>query len=423
MALQLAAIADGVTSVAFYGYGPLYLRQVLHEQHLLVVALVNTLAALATFIAAGIWGRLSDRTGKPLPLMATGLFGMALALLLIPFMPSSTGFLLMGLLLFTMLAAVSPLGVAWSTTLAPDHPSEQAALFYRMRSAGWAVGSFGCSALVHYLDSGGITVAFRLGTALTALAGISLLLYVTGEKRRLRKKEERVGPDQPDSSATLDSSAASDPSASPRPQSTASNFEGLSAGLVWRLPIVAAIAGAVLFAMGGNEAFFSLLGPYLTEELRVPSSWVGLTLGTASVLNIAITRLAGRFADRHGPTLVFLIGTWSYTIIFAAMIIFGNPFLTMILYALPISALISTGASGALSTFVPAHQRAEAIGAFEGSVALSMATGSLLSGWVVDQLGLHFLPAITFAITVPGALIAWFAVYRRFGKQKRREYQ
>ncbi|MFS8543378.1 MAG: hypothetical protein LOD91_06005, partial [Limnochordales bacterium] len=171
----LPGAAGGAASAAVLGYGPLYMRQVLGEPRLSVTTLMLAIAALVWFLAAAGWGRLGDRVRQPLALAGWTLLLSGLVQAALPVAATSAAFIMIVVVWSCLLAAIAPLSVSWLTVRDPDHPAEEAAAFYRMRSVGWTIGSMGTSLLVGLLDLAGITWAFQAGGAMSVALAAAVL--------------------------------------------------------------------------------------------------------------------------------------------------------------------------------------------------------------------------------------------------------
>ncbi|OUM99922.1 MAG: hypothetical protein BAA04_13075, partial [Firmicutes bacterium ZCTH02-B6] len=358
MPVLFPAAVEGAASAAVYGYGPLYMRQVLDEPRLTVTTLMLALAALAWFFAAGAWGRAGDRARRPLGLIGWALLLSAAVQAALPFVPGSAAFIGLVVLWACLLAAVAPLSVSWLTLQAPERPAEEAAGFYRMRSVGWTVGSMGAGLLVGLMDLDGIPAAILITAAASAVVGVAVLVA-------MRRGVAPVSAARPEAAA-----AAGEPGPGATSTSTVVH-EGESGGSVWRLHAVWTLAAVILLTVTGNEAFFAVLGPYLTEYLPGSLEYVGLSMGVASFLGIGVVGPLGRLADRWGAERVFVLGCLGYVIMYGLVALLRDPLATVILFGLPIFPFMSTGATGTLARRTPARRRGEAIGAYEGTSALA----------------------------------------------------
>ncbi|GAB6876927.1 MFS transporter [Thermaerobacter litoralis] len=440
-ALLLAAAVEGTAGVAVYAYAPVFMRQGLGEPRLAVVTFALALASLATFVMAGRWGRWGDLTGRPGRLVAAGLAGGAAALALLPLVPSSAAFA--GLMVATtaFLAAVMPLSVAWLTVRHPDRPGEAAARLYRARSVGWAAGSFGSGWLADAAGMAGIRLSFFLCAALALLAAAVVARTVAAAGTRTPKARgalaathlpagstpaagDAAGP-APEAAGAAGSSGrvpnGGAPQAAPAavgapspavPLPAPAHPGGLEGRPIWRYPAVVAIAAAVLFTASGNEAFFAVFGPYLTEYLDGSTGQVGWALGVASTLGILIMAPVGRLADRWGPRRVFTLGIAGYVAMYGLITAFRTPLATVAAFALPLYPLTATGATGVISRTIPPARRGEGVGIYEGSAALAASLGSVAGGLVADLAGLGAVPAVSLGLAATGALVAWRWVLR-----------
>lgn len=399
-AVLFAPVAQGTIEAVVYGYGPLHLRQALGEDSLTVVTLFMGATALVTFLVAGAWGRLGDRSGRTLELMAGGLAGAGVGLYLLPAGRTPAAFIALAVASAGLLAAVGPLGVAWLTVRSPRQPALEAARFYRGRSIGWAVGSFGTSYLVRAGGIAGVTRAFWAGGGLALVAALTLAAAALR-----RRRPAPIG-----GAALLGTAPARRPD--PGPAAAEPGAPEPAAGPIWRNPFVAGVALTVVLTAAGNEAFFAVLATYLTEFLGGPPSLVGLSLGVASTLGIAVIGPVGHLADRWGPERVLFLGTLGYTAMYALVILARNPVAVTAAFAVPLYPFLSTGATGVLARRTSARRRGEAIGLYEGGAALAATAGSLAAGLVADALGLPWVPVLSVSLAAAGALAAWTRVVR-----------
>jgi len=167
------------------------------------------------------------------------------------------------------------------------------------------------------------------------------------------------------------------------------------------------LAAVILLTVTGNEAFFAVLGPYLTEYLAGSLEYIGISMGVASFLGIVVVGPLGRLADRWGAERVLLLGCLGYAAMYGLMVLWRDPLATLVLFGLPVFPFMSTGATGTLARRTPARRRGEAIGVYEGTSALAGAVGSVLGGTVADAAGLASVPVMSFLLALGGLLVAW----------------
>lgn len=404
--LLLAAAAEATAGVTIYAYGPVFMRQAIGEPRLTVITLATGLASLATFLMAGRWGRWGDRTGRPERLVALGLAGAACTLVALPGVRSSALFTALMVVTTSFLAAVVPLSLAWLTVRHPERPGEAAAILYQARSAGWALGSFGSGWLAGRWDLAGIAGAMWLSAGLATAAAMATGLFMHGARAA-----------EPAYTAYTGARPAAGPDAGSSGSSPARPGPGARMGVaapVWRYPAVVATAATAVLTLAGNDAFFGVFGPYLTEYLGGSSGQIGLALGISSVLGIAVLAPSGRLADRWGPERVFMVGAAGYVVMYALVLSARHPWAATAAFALPMYPLIATGATGIISRNTPPERRGEAVGLYEGSAALAASLGSIMGGVTADLAGLGRVPALSWGLVAAGCLVAWrFVLGRR----------
>jgi predicted MFS family arabinose efflux permease len=398
--ILLASVAEGIVLSLLYSYGPLYLWQVLAAPSLTQAALSVGLASFAAFVMAGVWGRWGDRFGRTALMISIGMGLSAGSLLALSLVRNVNLFLVLAVLTVAGIAASAPLGVAWLTLKAPDHPGVAAARYYRARTLGWTLGSYAASYVIQRTNMQGLTLIFQVSACMCLFVTILLLAMATRQESRQPTSRLATKQRWVESNITDASTSSVAPTA------------------VWRRPFVLAIIASVVLSYGGNEAFMALMGPYLTDYLQGSAVWVGYAVGTASFLGIFVIGFIGRLADRRGPGTVFALGTYGYTLLFLLMTLFRYPSITLILFTIPLYPTISTGVTGMMVRYIPVTQRGEAIGVYEGAASLATSLGSMAGGVVADAFGLWITPVFALALSGMGALVAWLGVLRIIQRTK-----
>lgn len=449
LAVLLPAAAEGAASGAVLGYGPLYMRQVLGEPSLTVTTLMLALASLAWFLAAGAWGRVGDRLRRPLAPVGWALLMSAAAQGVLPFAPNSAAFIAIVVFWACVLAAVAPLSVSWLTLQAPDRPAQEAAGFYRMRSVGWTVGSLGTSLLVGVLDVAGIAAAFRMGAVLSVVVAAAALAGLRRGETVPEPWERRaaagtaaagvaaagdnaagvIAGDGSATGATAGDGLVTGATAVDVAASDEGNLgeaapmvpgHGASASApIWRLQAVATLLGVILLTVTGNEAFFAVLGPYLTEHLGGSLEYVGISMGVASFLGIVVMGPLGRLADSWGAERVLVAGCLGYVAVYGLVALLQDPLATLILFGMPMFPFMSAGATGTIARRTPPERRAEAVGLYEGTSSLAGSFGSLLGGTVADMVGLARVPLMSVMLAACGAALAWLRLRSGYAAGRR----
>ncbi|HEY8416945.1 MAG TPA: MFS transporter [Limnochordales bacterium] len=410
--LVLPAAAEGVATAVALGYGPLYMRQALGEPRLAVTTLMLALSALTWFVAAAVWGRLGDRVSRPLALVGGTLLVCGVVQAALAVVGGSAAFIAVVVVCSYLLAAIAPLSVSWLTLADPEHPAEESAGFYRMRSVGWTIGSIGTSLLVNLLDLSGITAAFLISSGVSVAVALAVLTAARGlEAPRREAVLDTANPapaNPPRGSATAPAVSANAPIGPFGAPEMSANPSGQGRRVaIWRFHAVGTLVAVVLLTTTGNEAFFAVVGPYLTEYLSGPPEYVGISIGVASFLGIVIMGPLGRVADRWGAERVLVAGCLIYAAMYALIAAWRDPLATVVLFGSPVFPFMSLGATGTLSRRTPAARRSEAVGVYEGTAALAAAIGSLLGGVVADAAGLGWVPVMAWMLAMGGLLVAW----------------
>jgi len=142
---------------------------------------------------------------------------------------------------------------------------------------------------------------------------------------------------------------------------------------------------------------FNLLMPtipiYLSEELGVPHSEIGIVLSSYAVALLLIRPFCGYWVDVYARKPLFLLGLTVFIATF-----FGYYFAVTILFLVILRfihgmswALATVSANTVAIDIIPASRRAEGIGYFGVNTNIAMAIAPFMAVNIYDSYGFHFL--------------------------------
>jgi len=332
---------------------------------------------LVGIAGVNLWGFLSDRMGCRKPFLLLAFVAQAVAFTAYLVTINSPTFLLVASLAQLFTAAVVPLSNAFLTEAQAQRGRAVGGLL-AASSLGWFFGAAGGSLLYESLAMQG---PFLLG-ALTSLAGGLILLALTREIPRTAtssSNRSRLLSTAPTSSSTQQRP--------PHPQNRSE--KDMRSPSPWCLvPLLCLAVG--LGSMGTNSFGF-FFGLYLVAWLGGSPSLLGLAYGSATMTGLAATMITGYASDWVGRRKPFLLaGYASYTIFWLGYSTITDPYLAVLLWAIPLYALVFTASYSAAADSSPPERRgrsmAQVATAFSLGAGIGPTVGGALTQFLTGQL-------------------------------------
>ncbi len=349
---------------------------------------VNGATGLTMALAAPLWGRLADRTGRKLMLLRATLAG-SVVVGLMGFVAAPWQLLVLRLLQGTVTGTVP----AATALVASDSPS---------RSVGTRLGAFQMVVFVAaaagpvaggiFADLVGIRTSFFLTSALLAASGVLVLLGVSevrSEVRSLRKKEEPGDGGAEEEEDQEDEGAAPLRAPLPAPLPYKRMMPGLVALFLAHVAITSvtvSLPGFLSSIEGAGDGVASLTGQI-----------IGTAALTAALGSVLAGRLAGRFAA--GRVVVWSLVLAGLTVIPQAWAA-GVPELWVL--RLATGAFLGAAIPAAnmvIKEAVSPERQGAAFGVASSAVAAGFAVGPVGGGLLASTLG------FSAAFLVPGVLL------------------
>jgi len=209
---------------------------------------------------------------------------------------------------------------------------------------------------------------------------------------------------------------------SPRPAPVEEQGRGVREGLhvVRANPPLTSLLSIQALAQVAQGAFVVLFVVFVVETLGDDGSGLGIIRGTMAIGALVGSALVARMANRVASTTLFgvgLVGMGAVSLLFWNAPMFTT---TLWVYAVLFSvsglpgAALSVGLFTTLQTTSPPHAIGRVTGIMAAGDAVGVATGSILTGLLIDQLGLGTLLNAQASIYLVAGLVA-LAVVRAPG--------
>lgn len=309
--------------------------------------------ALMQLVCAPVWGRLSDRHGRKL-ILAIGVAGYALSLL---FFGLATEFWMLFLartLSGVLSSATMPTAMAY---VADCLPEEERSGGMGQLGAAMGVGVVVGPVLGGYLSTESLALPFFVGSALSALALVFVIVALPGLPRL-----------------------------APAAPATRDRLSLTTAGELVRGPLGAALI-LILIVSLGLTSFQGIAGLYVIDRFAFDTHAVGnmwMVMGLAMV--VVQGGLTGPLTRRLGETALIRIGLGGGAAGFIAMALAMDGTTTLLALLLFTSALALVGpALNAHVSTLAGEAQGSVMGANSAATSLGRVIGPLWAGYLYDQ--------------------------------------
>jgi MFS family permease len=358
------------------------------------VGLLSALSSLtgALFLLPGAF--LVERIGRRQRISLAGGFGMRTALLLmaaLPFVLHGQPAVLVLLILAALAQAFANTGYpSWVSLIADIVPGEHRGRYFGSRN----IVSTAVSMVAAY--SAGLLITGNGNPAGYQLAFLLAFLFGAG--------------------SVLSYSRIQDPAPEPPPAARTVNPLAALRSVTRHPAFIALCATAAVWNLSLNVAspFFNI---YLVRDLHGTAAQVGLLTAASSLAGLPALRFFGPLADRWGPRRVVLLTGLIIPILPFAWVFATSPW--HVLFINVTAGILWAGYSLAsfnlLLVATPDSERARFSALYQILIALSLAGGAAIGGWVTTFLGYK----AAFAISGAGRLLSAL-LFARFVKERER---
>ena len=382
-----AALLEGLCLTLVQSFLPLYVRRTLGDTQFLTVGLLVAVPAVGTILASNFWGGLSDVSGRLKPFILVGVLGYVAAAVGLPFLHQGQAVLAYVFLASLLYGTLAPSLKTYVTLSRPARKEHALAYLLMAQSAGWLLGS-GAGGFLYEREFG---AGFHL--ALHACA-VLLLAHAIGSWRWLADLRRP-------------------PLAAEAPRARRGWLAGLLADLasLYENPRLLRVCVVAFLAVAGNYASWGFFTVYYTEHVGAGMRALGITLAVSAASGIASYFAVGPVVKRFGGGRVLPIVLTLYVVMYLGMALVRNQVVLALLFALPLYGLLHVSTNTLAAEYSTAGQRSGGLGVLNGVYALGTVAGPVACGLAADARGLWVVPWIALAFILPGAGIAWVALW------------
>jgi SET family sugar efflux transporter-like MFS transporter len=340
-----------VSQAFFWQFGAYYLSAGIREYQLLLIGLVGGLPTVVGLLTVNLWGALSDRWHRRLPIIAMGFAAQAIAFILYLSIRDTLSFLLVTCVASAFSTAAVPMANAYLTQ-ATTRKGSAVSLLLAASSFGWFFGAIGGGFLFDIVQMQGL---FLLGAVMYAIGGLLIVAIA-----------RRIPIDAP--------TTAEPPSLSAVP--------GVSKIPMWRFIIILCLAiGLGTLGVNTFSYFFSI---YMLNDIGGTAAMLGIGNGFASLSGLGVTLLAGYGSDRIGRKPVILLGFIGYAVFWLVFAAVFDPWIAALLWIIPIYPLVYTGSYGAAADVSSLARRGRAMTAIATAFSIGTGIGPIVGGALVQ---------------------------------------
>ncbi len=164
--------------------------------------------------------------------------------------------------------------------------------------------------------------------------------------------------------------------------------------------------------------------PAIASDLSLSAtalSWIPMAYLMAAAMTVLIF---GRLADNFGRKRIFLLGTAAVivTSVMAAMANDGTILLIARFLQGVSAAMLYATQIAILTSVFPSHQRGRVIGLAVSAIYIGLASGPLVGGYVIDQLGWRFAFLLQVPLALPVLYLGLFRVQREWAADIRERF-
>ncbi len=175
-------------------------------------------------------------------------------------------------------------------------------------------------------------------------------------------------------------------------------------GIIKRKQIFLILLTIFLTDFSGG-AFFTLGSIYLYEKIKMQPELIGYSNAVATATGTLLLLKLGKYSDKHGRKLLYVIGLICYPVVFLLLTLFHNIWVVFILWSLPFYVFLRPTAPAMISDLTEENERSRGMSLVNLTSNISIAVGAMFGGIVTDIF--KFIEIWT----IFPAIIEWFAVF------------
>ena len=340
------------------------------------IGLVGTLASLFGMLGATFWGYLSDRTGRPRLILIIGALGMAAVSQLYPLTTSFPAFALIASLYGAFNSATSTLVDSLALSFLGNRRED-----YGRYRLGGSVGYIFATSI-----SGLAFERFGLAMMFPAFGLVSLAFIITALFLPPRAVHRQT-------------------------------IQLKSISTMIRQPVWLILITTVFLIWLASSSSFGFLNITI-KNMGGSDSLVGFVFTTSALVEMPFMAFSGWLIRRFGANRLLWIATLGYILRFFLYSQLGAPewALGVSVIAGPMYVLFWNSTINVANQLAPPGLAATAQGLVVSATSLASVIGTLLSGWLFDQLGSSGLFLVMTGFCVLGFLLYSFSQIRLMRK-------
>ncbi|MDH5401157.1 MAG: MFS transporter [Candidatus Heimdallarchaeota archaeon] len=343
-------------------FSSIWLRSDIGEGSYLVLALVISIPNLIALFGITFVGSYTDKSKNyKVVLLFVNLVG-AIEYIILTQINTSIQYLIVVAIGSLVFPAYYPIVQAYATNLSdPGRKGEVTSKLLLNASIGWFIGS---------IFAGIVYRLFGMKVILLAAAIFCIIAGILASVKTVEFNDKSIGNSKINGNDQIDFSM--------------DNIESTSFWNVLTRKSILSILSPVILLDFLAGAFFILGSVYFYEKIELSADYIGYTNAAATVFGSLILLKLGNISDKYGRKSIYVFGLLNYPIIFLLLSIYHQPIIVLILWSIPLYAVLRPIIPAMISDVTNENERSRGMSIVQLASSLAMTTGALFGGWMAD---------------------------------------